>query len=75
MKLYNVTYYSIDEGVLIPERSWIVEVPEENENDILSKCVEYSKKVSNGLFMAQLIYTVPYEDFTEEFVLDELKNL
>ena len=73
MRLYDVTYYSIDEGVLIPERTWIVQA--NTDEEILNRCAELSKKVSNGIFMSQVIDVIEFADFTEEFALNELKNL
>lgn len=73
MKLYDMTYYSIDEGVLTPERSWIIEA--NTDEEMLNKCSELSRKITNGIFMSQRIHTIDFADFTEEFVIEELKNL
>ena len=74
MKLYDVTYYSTaEDGYLIPERTWIIQA--NDDEDVLNKCAELSKKVSSGIFMSQVIYTIDFAGFTEEFVLEEIKDL
>ena len=75
MKLYDVTYYFLDEGVLVPERTWVVQIAEEEEDKILELCSNLSNKISGGIFMAQLVEPLAYDDSFEDFLIEELKNL
>lgn len=75
MKLYDITYYSIDEGVLMPERTWVVQITEEEEDKIFEICSNLSNKISGGIITAQLVEPLSFDASFEDFLIEELKNL
>jgi hypothetical protein len=73
MKLFEITFYSIDEGCLTPETSWIVEA-----NDIeeaMNKCNELNKHFKGGVFSARFVSSMKLNDLTVDKIIEELEYL
>ncbi len=73
MKLFEITFYSVDESGLYPETSWIVEA--QNDEEVLARCSELSKKMNGGVFMPHAVTSMKLDEFSDEFIISELKNL
>ena len=73
MKLFEITFYSIDEGCLTPETSWIVEA-----NDIeeaMNRCNELNKHFKGGIFSARFVSSMKLDDLTIDKIIEELEYL
>lgn len=73
MKLFEITFYSIDEGNIYPEISWIVEC--ESSDKAMERCSDLSSKFKGGVFMCKPVATMAFEKFTDEFIISELEML
>ena len=73
MKLFEITFYSIDEGNIYPEISWIVEC--ESSDKAMERCSALSSKFKGGVFMCKPVSTMAFEEFTDEFIVSELEML
>lgn len=73
MKLFEITFYSIDEGCLTPETSWIVEANDLEE--VMNRCNELSKRFKGGIFSACVISSMKLDDFTIDKIIEELEYL
>ena len=73
MKLFEIIYYSVDEGVLTPETSWTVEAT--SIESVMNRCTELNKLVSSGAFSARVITTYKLSNLTNDFMINQLKNL
>ena len=73
MRLFEITFYSIDEGCLTPETNWIVEA-----NDIeeaMNKCNELNKHFKGGIFSARFVSSMKLDDLTVDKIIEELEYL
>lgn len=73
MKLFEITFYSIDEGCLTPETSWIVEA-----NDIeeaMNRCNELNKHFKGGVFSARFVSSMKLDELTVDKIIEELEYL
>ena len=71
MKLFEITFYSIDEGCLTPETSWIVEA-----NDIeeaMNRCNELNKHFKGGVFSARFVSSMKLDELTVDKIIEELE--
>jgi len=73
MKLFEITFYSIDEGNIYPEINWIVEC--ESSDKAMERCSALSSKFKGGVFMCKPVSTMAFEKFTDEFIISELEML
>lgn len=73
MKLFEITFYSIDEGNIYPEINWIVEC--ESSDKAMERCSALSSKFKGGVFMCKPVATIAFEKFTNEFIISELEML
>lgn len=73
MKLFEITFYSIDESGLCPETSWIIEC--ESSDKAIERCSDLSNKIKGGVFMCKPAATMAFEEFNDEFVISELEML
>lgn len=72
MKLFEITYYSIQEGYMTPETSWLVQF--KSSDDAMTRCSELTNKF-HGIFMCKLVGTMTFEEFNDDFVSHELEML
>ena len=73
MRLFEITFYSIDEGCLTPETSWIVEA-----NDIeeaMNRCNELNKHFKGGVFSARFVSSMKLVDLSLDYIIEELEYL
>ena len=73
MKLFEITFYSIDEGCLTPETSWIVEANDLEE--VMNRCNELNKHFKGGMLSAHLVSSMKLNDFTVDKIIEELEYL
>lgn len=73
MRLFEITFYSVDEDGIYPETSWIVEA--RNDEEVLARCAELSKTIKGGVFMSRAIASMKLDNFSDEFIISELENL
>ena len=73
MRLFEITFYSIDEGCLIPETSWIVEA--NNLEKVMNRCDELNKRFKGGMFSARVVSSMKLEDLTMDKIIEELEYL
>ena len=73
MKLFEITYYSVDNGCLCPETSWYVEF--ESADKAMEKCSYLTSKKKGAIFMCKPIDIISYDNFTDEFIKSELELL
>lgn len=73
MKLFEITFYSIDEGCLTPETSWVVEANDLEE--VMNKCDELNKRFKGGIFSGHVVSSMKLDDFTMDKVIEELEYL
>ena len=73
MKLFEITFYSIDEGCLTPETSWIIEANDLEE--VMNRCNELNKHFKGGMLSARLVSSMKLNDFTVDKIIEELEYL
>jgi hypothetical protein len=73
MKLFEITFYSIDEGCLTPETSWVVEANDLEE--VMNKCDKLNKRFKGGIFSAHVVSSMKLDDLTMDKVIEELEYL
>ena len=73
MRLFEFTFYSVDEDGIYPETSWIVEC--ESSDKAMERCSELSKQFKGGVFMCKPVTKIAFEEFTDEFIISELEML
>lgn len=73
MRLFEIIFYSIDEGCLIPETSWIVEA--NNLEEVMNRCDELNKRFKGGMFSARVVSSIKLDDFTMDKIIEELEYL
>lgn len=73
MKLFEITFYSIDEGCMTPEISWNVEF--ESSEQAMERCSYLSSKFKGGIFMCRPMATMTFDKFTDSFIEDEFELL
>lgn len=73
MRLFEITFYSIDEGCLIPETSWIVEANDLAE--VMNRCDELNKRFKGGMFSARVVSSMKLDDLTMDKIIEELEYL
>lgn len=73
MKLFEITFYSIDEGCLTPETSWIVEANDLEE--VMNKCNKLNKYFKGGMLSARFVSSMKLDDLTVDKIIEELEYL
>lgn len=73
MRLFEITFYSIDEGCLTPETSWIVEANDIEE--VMNRCHELSKHFKGGMLSARFVSSMKLDDLTVDKIIEELEYL
>lgn len=73
MELFEVVYYSIEEGYMCPETSWIVEAKDVEE--VFARCEELTKKFGGGVFAPRAVSYMKLNELTDEKILEELELL
>lgn len=73
MRLFEITFYSIDEGCLTPETSWIVEA--NNLEEVMNRCDELNKRFKGGIFSAHVVSSMKLDDLTTDKIIEELEYL
>ena len=73
MKLFEITFYSIDEGCLTPEINWFVEF--ESADQAMERCSYLSNKFKNGVFMCKPVATMKFTSFTDSFIEEQFELL
>lgn len=73
MRLFEITFYSIDEGCLTPETSWIVEAKDIEE--AMNRCNELNKHFKGGVFSARFVSSMKLDDLTIDKIIEELEYL
>ncbi len=73
MHLFEITFYSIDEGCMCPETSWIVQALDIDE--VFIRCEELNKKFKNGIFAPRAIQYMNLNDLTDDKIKEEFELL
>ena len=73
MRLFEIIFYSIDEGCLIPETSWIIEA--NNLEEVMNRCDELNKRFKGGMFSARVVSSMKLDDLTIDKIIEELEYL
>ena len=73
MRLFEITFYSIDEGCLTPETSWIVEANDLEE--VMNRCDELNKRFKGGIFSPHAVSSMKLNDLTVDKIIEELEYL
>jgi hypothetical protein len=73
MRLFEITFYSINEGCLTPETSWVVEANDLEE--VMNRCDELNKKFKGGIFSAHVVSSMKLDELTMDKVIEELEYL
>lgn len=73
MRLFEITFYSIDEGCLTPETNWIVEANDLEE--VMNRCNELNKHFKGGIFSARFVPSMKLDDLTVDKIIEELEYL
>lgn len=73
MGLFEIVYYSIEEGCMCPEASWIVEAKDIDE--VFAKCEEFTNKFKCGVFAPRAVSYIKLNELTDEKILEELELL
>jgi hypothetical protein len=73
MRLFEIIFYSIDEGYFAPETSWIVEANDLAE--VMNRCDELNKRFKGGMFSARVVSSMKLDDLTMDKIIEELEYL
>lgn len=73
MRLFEIIFYSINEGCLTPETNWIVEANDLEE--VMNKCHELNKHFKGGMFSARFVSSMKLDDLTIDKIIEELEYL
>lgn len=73
MKLFEITFYSIDEGCLTPENYWIVEANDLEE--VMNRCNQLNKHFKGGMFSARFVSSMKLDELTVDKIIEELEYL
>ncbi len=73
MRLFEITFYSIDEGCMMAETSWIVEANDIDE--VMARCDELNRRFKGGIFSPRAIPFMKLSELSDEKVIEELEYL
>ena len=73
MRLFEITFYSIDDGCMMPETSWIVEANDIDE--VMTRCDELNKRFKGGIFSPRAIPSMKLSELSDEKIIEEFEML
>lgn len=73
MNLFEITFYSIDDGCMMAETSWIVEANDLDE--VMARCDELNKRFKGGIFAPRAIPSMKLSELSDEKIIEELEYL
>ncbi len=73
MKLFEITFYSIDDGCMMAETSWIVEANDINE--VMARCNELNERFKGGIFSSRAIPSMKLSELSDEKIIEEFEML
>jgi hypothetical protein len=73
MRLFEITFYSIDEGCLTPEINWIVEASDLEE--VMNRCNELNNHFKGGMLSARCVSSMKLDDLTVDRIIEVLEYL